>query len=263
MPILVPINTTDCINIFNNYKDDLVTGTYEIDLKFVDLSILPVDIQLFLAEYSKQSMSYLARGNNQLVLGKLYENRFKNLNETWRITDSIVIDIARNSYLNNEMLLLLANDMSLEVRMIVAQKVNLPYECFVKLSKNGFSEVRQLIASNLCTPVDVLKMLSIDSDKEVRIRIAHNINTPSIILQSLIYDVDASIRYNVILNKNTPLSAIEILATDSDNVIREEAQKVLKALKPQGCFEIFTKVFIVLCIILIIGIVIIMVASLK
>ncbi|WP_017721968.1 hypothetical protein [Kamptonema formosum] len=149
-----------------------------------------------------------------------------------------------------QVLELLANDESEQVREYVAENSDTPAEILVKLANDTSRQVKTKVSSNLNTPVEVLERLGLSEG----IFSPRNPNTPGSVLDRAVSQMPAkqlenflkypvkgsqiiartlarlashsnnSVRYHVAAHPNTPASALEILSFHSDvSIVRAVA----------------------------------------
>lgn len=141
-----------------------------------------------------------------------------------------------------QVLELLANDESEQVREYVAENSDTPAEVLVKLATDTSRQVKAKVSSNLNTPVEVLERLGLSEG----IFSPRNPNTPGSVLERAVSQMPAkqledflkypvegsqmpagtlarlashsnnSVRYRVAAHPNTPASTLEILSFHSD-----------------------------------------------
>lgn len=103
-----------------------------------------------------------------------------------------------------EVLTLLGDDPSGDVREAVADNLRTPAETLDVLSRDAVAAVRMAVSENPNVSSDNLRRLAIDSVNYVRFGVAHNEKTPKEVIQSLIKDADSYVSDEARKNPNAP-----------------------------------------------------------
>ena len=103
-----------------------------------------------------------------------------------------------------EVLELLGDDPSSDIREAVADNLRTPAATLDTLSRDSISAVRMAVAGNPHTPANCSEELARDSVNYVRWAIANNEKTPPGILKSLTKDLDPHVSVQAKSNPNTP-----------------------------------------------------------
>ncbi|MEM6402583.1 MAG: hypothetical protein AAF757_20520, partial [Cyanobacteria bacterium P01_D01_bin.116] len=125
------------------------------------------------------------------------------------------------SRLTPEILEILANDISPDVRANLLNNPNITIEIQTKLANDKSPQVRQAVASYRKSPIAILELLTTDESPEVHQPLAKNSNASSSILETLALDISPEVRKSVAENNNTPITVLKQLALDTDKGISQ------------------------------------------
>ncbi len=183
----------------------------DLALNSDETSILSV-----LAKDSSDSVRY-AVAKNPSTPQKLLEKIARKQSE-----DIATRDVAIERIKDEKILLDMAKDSKVSIRMTVASHPDTPREVLEMLAKDSSYFVRKEVATNQNTPESALEMLANDEQIAVREVLAYCRYTPSKVLTILAEDSNYDVRTEVVLNCNTPPEVLEILAKDYSLVIRKK-----------------------------------------
>jgi hypothetical protein len=108
---------------------------------------------------------------------------------------------------SSDVLRLLSQDFSGDVREAVADNPKTPADTLAALSSDQVPSVRMAVASNAKTPADRLAGLAGDRVNYVRWSVAHNESTPPAVLKRLTEDADKHVSDEAKNNPHTPKSS--------------------------------------------------------
>ncbi|HEX8186602.1 MAG TPA: hypothetical protein VF747_17675 [Blastocatellia bacterium] len=92
------------------------------------------------------------------------------------------------------------------------------------LSEDASSDVREAVADNPKTPSGVLIALAADTASSVRMAVAENVKTPGSSLEKLATDAINYVRWGVAHNESTPPAILKSLTKDPDKHVSDEAK---------------------------------------
>ena len=127
--------------------------------------------------------------------------------------------LSHNPRLTPEILGILANDISPDVRINLISHQNITTEIQTKLANDESPQVRKAVAGYRKSPITILELLTADESPDVRQALAKNLKTSSSILETLALDISPNVRKNVAENHNTPATVLEQLAQDEIKTI--------------------------------------------
>ncbi|GGA06766.1 hypothetical protein [Okeania sp. KiyG1] len=113
-----------------------------------------------------------------------------------------------------EILEMLADDESEEVRKLVAENPDTPVETLVKLANDSSKSVKEKLVSNSKTPVEILEILADDESEKIRQLVAKNSHTPVETLVKLANDSSKYVKQKLVSNPNTPVEILERLGLE-------------------------------------------------
>ena len=122
--------------------------------------------------------------------------------------------LSRNPKLTSEILEILANNVSREVRYSLIYHPNITTKIQTILANDEYTEIRQALAIRSNSAPEVLELLATDESPYVRKEVAQNINVSPSILETLALDISPDVRMFVAKNSNTPTTVLEQLAKD-------------------------------------------------
>ncbi|MEH2245507.1 HEAT repeat domain-containing protein [Nostoc sp.] len=134
--------------------------------------------------------------------------------------DSIVRSLAYNPSLTPQLLGILIQDPSVEVRVCLVRHPNFTEALWLRLAENTAISVREAVAAAINAPVSVLELLAQDEQVEVRTKVATNRNTPITVLQLLASDENPSVRTAVASNSQLAETILTQLANDEKVEVR-------------------------------------------
>jgi hypothetical protein len=169
MKRITPDELEDCARFINENREDIARGAYDIQIEKDWVRELPESDVLLVARSCPGSRLSVAQ-----------------------VTKST--DILR----------LLSEDDSGDVREAVADNPRTPAEVLTALSGDSASSVRMAVAENLKTPEASLERLATDKVNYVRWGVAHNESTPPAILKGLTKDPDKHVSDEAKQNPHTP-----------------------------------------------------------
>ena len=130
------------------------------------------------------------------------------------------IKAATSAKTSRSVLLELAQDPDVDVRISVASNSLTPISTLMNLTRDSQPRVRSAMARNTKTHPRVLTQLAQDSRAEVRGYVAGNPQTPISVLGNLSEDPVVAVRQNIACNTKTPLRLLRKLATDPSVKVR-------------------------------------------
>jgi hypothetical protein len=101
--------------------------------------------------------------------------------------------LAKNRFLNRDVLVKLSNNANQEVQKAVAENFNTPPEILEQYFKSKKSTTILSLAGNMATPINILKTLCYE-DQDVKTKLAKNLSTPKETLIFLSSDEEEEIR---------------------------------------------------------------------
>ncbi|MBD2206119.1 hypothetical protein H6G33_28340 [Calothrix sp. FACHB-1219] len=134
--------------------------------------------------------------------------------------DEIVRSLAYNPSLTPQLLAILTQDPSVEVRVCLVRHPNLTEALWLCLSEDTAISVREAVAAANNAPVNVLELLARDEQSEVKIKVATNSNTPIPVLELLASDENPSVRTAAASNPRLSETILAQLATDEKVEVR-------------------------------------------
>jgi len=135
-------------------------------------------------------------------------------------SSSVRAEVAGDSHLPKELIVMLAQDNSIIVRVKVAGNSSTPSDILSLLAEDKNIDVRRRVAHNKNAPLKVLKLLADDESQEIRRNVACNAGASEQILKRLAEDESVKVRRMVAQNKKTPAEALKLLAGDEDYNVR-------------------------------------------
>jgi hypothetical protein len=123
------------------------------------------------------------------------------------------------------LLFTLAQDVRVEVRLVVAKAVALPLEGVALLAADGEPEVRACIASRKDLPIAIIEKLATDNALNVLLMVATHKHAPMAIIQRLAFDKDPLVRAKSALSSALSLELMRRLAEDKVDSVRFELAK--------------------------------------
>jgi len=169
---IVPGEFEDCARFIREHRDDIARGLYDLQIEKDWVRELPEPDVLLIAKYCPGSRLAIAS-----------------------ITKS------------TDILQLLAEDDSGDVREAVADNARTPAAVLVSLAGDALSSVRMAVAENTKTPASSLERLALDQVNYVRWGVAHNESTPPATLKNLTKDPEKHVSDEAKNNPNTPKSS--------------------------------------------------------
>lgn len=134
--------------------------------------------------------------------------------------DSIVRSLAYNPSLTPQLLGILIQDPSVEVRVCLVRHPNFTEALWLRLAEDTAISVREAVAAAINAPVSVLELLALDEQVEVRTKVATNRNTPITVLQLFASDENPSVRTAVASNPQLAETILTQLANDEKVEVR-------------------------------------------
>ncbi|MEH2026489.1 HEAT repeat domain-containing protein [Nostoc sp.] len=134
--------------------------------------------------------------------------------------DRIVRSLAYNPSLTPQLLGILIQDPSVEVRLCLVRHPNLTEALWLRLAEDTAISVREAVAAAINAPVSILELLARDEQVEVRTKVATNRNTPITVLQLLASDENPSVRTAVASNPQLAETILTQLANDEKVEVR-------------------------------------------
>ncbi|QIR38607.1 hypothetical protein HCG51_19155 [Tolypothrix sp. PCC 7910] len=134
--------------------------------------------------------------------------------------DEIVRSLAYNPSLTPQLLGILTQDPSVEVRVCLVRHPNLTEALWLRLAEDTAISVREAVAAANNAPVSVLELLAQDEQSEVRIKVATNSHIPIPVLELLASDENPSVRTAAASNPHLPESILTQLASDEKVEVR-------------------------------------------
>jgi hypothetical protein len=166
---IIPGELDDCVKFIAQHRDDIARGLYDIQIEKDWVRELSESDVLLVAQHCPASRLAVAS-----------------------ITKS------------TDILQLLSQDSSGDVREAVADNPKTPANILTALAGDATSAVRMAVAANVKTAADCLEKLAGDSVNYVRWSVAHNENTPPGILKNLTKDPEKHVSDEAKNNPHTP-----------------------------------------------------------
>jgi hypothetical protein len=123
------------------------------------------------------------------------------------------------------LLFTLAQDVRVEVRLVVAKAVALPLDGVALLAADSEPEVRACIASRKDLSVALVEKLALDHSLNVLLILATHKNAPALLIERLAADKDPLVRAKVALSPSLSLALMRRLADDKVESVRFELAK--------------------------------------
>ncbi len=134
--------------------------------------------------------------------------------------DEIMRSLAYNPSLTPQLLGIITQDPSVEVRVCLVRHPNLTEALWLRLAEDTAISVREAVAAANNAPVSVLELLARDEQSEVRIKVATNSNTLIPVLELLASDENPSVRTAAASNPHLPESILTQLGSDEKVEVR-------------------------------------------
>jgi hypothetical protein len=166
---IIPDELRDCVEFIAENRDDIARGLYDIQIE-----------KEWVRELSEQDVLLLAQScpRSRLPIASMTKS--------------------------TDILGLLSQDPSADVREAVADNPKTPSGILAALAADSISPVRMAVAANVKTPASSLEQLATDSVNYVRWGVAHNESTPPAILKSLTKDPEKHVSDEAKNNPRTP-----------------------------------------------------------
>jgi hypothetical protein len=166
---IIPGELEDCVRFIEEHRDDIARGLYDLQIEKDWVRELPESDVLLIAKSCPGSRLAIAS-----------------------VTKSA------------DILQLLSEDSSGDVREAVADNAKTPAGVLITLAGDSVSSVRMAVAENTKTPESSLEKLATDQVNYVRWGVAHNESTPPAILKHLTKDPDKHVSDEAKYNPHTP-----------------------------------------------------------
>lgn len=153
--------------------------------------------------------------------------------ELWA-RDSLTVRCAlgANPVCAQDVLRLLAQDVSAEVRSAVAENTCTPPVVLRRLVKDEAMVVRWALARNTACPAPLLRQLSGDFTLHVRHSVTRNPKSTATTLATLAGDFDTTVRTGAARNVHTPYATLAKLTADPAPWVRTAAQATMRLARP-------------------------------
>ncbi|MBD2166961.1 hypothetical protein H6G04_21455 [Calothrix membranacea FACHB-236] len=134
--------------------------------------------------------------------------------------DEIMRSLAYNPSLTPQLLGIITQDPSVDVRVCLVRHPNLTEALWLRLAEDTAIPVREAVAGANNAPVSVLELLARDEQSEVRIKVATNSNTLIPVLELLASDENPSVRTAAASNPHLPETILTQLGSDEKVEVR-------------------------------------------